>query len=149
MEVRMKQQGHTLMELMVVIAVMGITSALALPNFLTINSSEQVRSATEEIASELRLARQLAMTHRDRVRITFDPEAQALVSQFVNGSETTLHHVYRYGDKGIAIDEPSAGPEVLFHPSGRSATATTIHLRNKEGRTETLTVGITGRVSIL
>jgi type IV fimbrial biogenesis protein FimT len=66
----MKQQGHTLMELMVVIAVMGITSALALPNFLTINSSEQVRSATEEIASELRLARQLAMTHRDRVRIT-------------------------------------------------------------------------------
>jgi type IV fimbrial biogenesis protein FimT len=149
MEVRMKQQGHTLMELMVVIAVMGITSALALPNFLTINSSEQVRSATEEIASELRLARQLAMTHRDRVRITFDPEAQALVSQFVNGSETTLHHVYRYGDKGIAIEEPSAGPEVLFHPSGRSATATTIHLRNKEGRTETLTVGITGRVSIL
>lgn len=145
----MKQQGHTLMELMVVIAVMGITSALALPNFLTINSSEQVRSATEEIASELRLARQLAMTHRDRVRITFDPEAQALVSQFVNGSETTLHHVYRYGDKGIAIEEPSAGPEVLFHPSGRSATATTIHLRNKEGRTETLTVGITGRVSIL
>lgn len=145
----MKQDGHTLTELMVTLAVMGVVSALALPNFLTINSNEQVRSATEEIASELRLARQLAITRRDRVRITFDPERQALVAQFVHGSETLLHHVYHYADKGIAIEEPSAGPEILFHPSGRSATATTIHLRNKEGRTETLTVGITGRVSIL
>jgi type IV fimbrial biogenesis protein FimT len=145
----MKQEGHTLAELMVTLAVMGIISALALPNFLTLNSNERASSVTEEIASELRLARQLAITHRDRVRITFDPEQQALVAQFVNGSETSLHHVYRYADKGIAIEEPSAGPEILFHPSGRSATATTIHLRNKEGRTETLTVAITGRVSIL
>ncbi|MBH0184118.1 MAG: prepilin-type N-terminal cleavage/methylation domain-containing protein [Nitrospira sp.] len=145
----MKQEGHTLMELMVVLAVTGIVSALAVPNFLALNSSAQIHNATEEIASELRLARQLAMTRRDRVRITFDPEQQALVAQFVNGSEATFHHMYRYADKGIAIEEPSAGPEILFHPSGRSATATTIHLRNKEGQTQTVTVGITGRVSIL
>ncbi len=145
----MKQEGHTLMELMVVLAVISIISALAGPNFLTLNSGMQIHSATEEIASELRLARQLAITHRDRVRITFDPEQQALVAQFVNGSEVTFHHAYRYADKGIAIEEPSAGPEILFHPSGRSATATTIHLRNKEGQTHTVTVGITGRVSIL
>jgi type IV fimbrial biogenesis protein FimT len=145
----MKQEGHTFMELMVVLAVTGIISALAIPNFLTLNSGVQIHSATEEVVSELRLARQLAITHRDRVRITFDLEQQALVSQFVNGSEATLHHVYRYADKGVAIDEPSAGPEILFHPSGRSATATTIHLRNKEGQTQTVTVGITGRVSIL
>ena len=145
----MKQEGHTLMELMVVIAVIGITSALAVPNFLTINSGAQIHSATEEIASELRLARQLAITHRDRVRITFDLEQQALVAQLVNGSESTPHRVYRYADKGVVIEEPSAGPEILFHPSGRSATATTIHLRNKEGQTQTVTVGITGRVSIL
>jgi type IV fimbrial biogenesis protein FimT len=148
-EVHMKQEGHTLMELMVMLAVIGIISALAVPNFLTLNSGVQIHSATEEIASELRLARQLAITHRDRVRITFDFEQQALVAQLVNGSEATLHHVYRYADKGVAVEEPSAGPEILFHPSGRSATATTIHLRNKEGQTQTVTVGITGRVSIL
>lgn len=145
----MKQEGHTLMELMVGLAITGIISALAIPNFLTLNSSEQIHSVTEEVASELRLARQLAMAHRDRVRITFDLEQQALVSQFVNGLEATLHHVYRYADKEVAIDEPSAGLEILFHPSGRSATATTIHLHNNEGQTQTVTVGITGRVSIL
>ncbi len=145
----MKQEGHTLMELMVVLAVIGIISALAVPNFLTLTSGMQIHSVTEEIASELRLARQLAITQRDRVRITFDPEQQALVAQLVNGSEVTFHHLYRYADKGVVIEEPSAGPEILFHPSGRSATATTIHLRNKEGQTHTVTVGITGRVSIL
>lgn len=145
----MKQEGHMFMELMVVTAVIGIISVLAFPSFSTLNSGMQLRCATEEIASELRLARQLAITHRDRVRITFDLEQQALVAQFVNGAGDGTQHVYRYGDKGIVIEEPSAGPEILFYPSGRSATATTIHLRGKEGRTQTLTIGITGRVSIL
>lgn len=143
----MTQEGKTLMELMVVVAIMGIVSALAAPNFLMLNSRTQARCATEEIASELRLARQLAIAHRDRVRIVIDFEQQALIAQFVNSA--TTHHVYRYGDKGIVIEEPSTGPEILFHPSGRSATATTIQLRSKEGQVRKLTVGITGRVSIL
>jgi type IV fimbrial biogenesis protein FimT len=143
----MTQEGRTLMELMVVIMVIGMIAVLAVPNFSALHSRTQIRSATEEIASELRLARQLAITHRDRVRITIDPEQQTLVAQFVNGA--TTHHVYRYGDKGIAIEEPSAGPEIVFHPSGRSATATTIYLHGKEGQIQALTVGITGRVSIL
>lgn len=143
----MKQEGKTLMELMVVTAIIGIVAAMGVSNFLGLNSRTQARCATEEIASELRLARQLAITYRDRVRVVFDFEQQALVARFVNGE--TTHHIYRYGDKGIVIEEPSAGPEILFHPSGRSATATTIQLRSKEGRVQKLTVSITGRVSIL
>jgi len=143
----MKQEGRTLLELMVVVAIIGIVAAMATPNFWALNSRIQARCATEEIASELRLARQLAITHRDRVRVVFDFEQQTLVAQFVNGS--AVHHTYRYGDKGIVIEESSAGPEVLFHPSGRSATATTIQLRSKEGLVRKLTVGMTGRVSIL
>lgn len=143
----MKQEGNTFMEMMVVVAIIGIVAGMAAPNFLALNSRVQARCVTEEIASELRLARQLAMTYRDRVRVVFDFEQQTLVAQFVDG--TTIHHIYRYGDKGIVIEEPSAGPEILFHPSGRSATATTIQLRSKEGQVQKLTVGITGRVSIL
>ncbi len=143
----MKQEGRTLPELMVVVAIIGIVAAMATPNFWALNSRIQARCATEEIASELRLARQLAITHRDRVRVVFDFEQQTLVSQFVNGA--TILHTYRYGDKGIVIEESSAGPEILFHPSGRSATATTIQLRSKEGLVRKLTVGMNGRVSIL
>lgn len=143
----MKQEGKTLMELMVVVAIIGIVATMALPNYSVLNSRTQVRCTTEEIASELRLARQLAMTYRDRVRIIVDREQQALTTQFVNTAST--HHTYHYGGKGIVIEEPSAGPEILFHPSGRSASATTIELHSLEGQTQQLTVSIMGRVSLL
>jgi type IV fimbrial biogenesis protein FimT len=143
----MKQEGKTLMELMVVVAIIGMVATMALPNYSVLNSRTQVRCTTEEIASELRLARQLAMTYRDRVRIIVDREQQALTTQFVNTVST--HHTYHYGGKGIVIEEPSAGPEILFHPSGRSASATTIELHSLEGQTQQLTVSIMGRVSLL
>jgi type IV fimbrial biogenesis protein FimT len=143
----MKQEGQTLTELMVVLAIIGIVVAMAAPNYSIFNSRSQIRCATEEIASELRLARQLAMTYRDRVRIVVDPEQQVLTTQFVNTA--TTHHAYYYGGKGIVIEEPSAGPEILFHPSGRSASATTIQLHGLDGLTRQLTVSITGRVSLL
>ena len=143
----MKQEGKTLMELMVVVAIIEIVVTIALPNYSVLNSRTQVRCTTDEIASELRLARQLAMTYRNRVRIIVDREQQVLTTQFVNSA--TTHHTYHYGGKGIVIEEPSAGPEILFHPSGRSASATTIQLHSLEGQTQQLTVSITGRVSLL
>jgi type IV fimbrial biogenesis protein FimT len=143
----MEQEGKTLTELMVVAAIIGAVVMLAVPSYSVLNSRTQVRCVTEEIASELRLARQLAMTHRDRIRIVIDLEQQALTTQFV--TTATTHHAYHYGGKGIVIEEPSAGPEIVFHPSGRSASATTIQLHSSEGQTQKLTVSITGRVSLL
>jgi type IV fimbrial biogenesis protein FimT len=143
----MTQEGKTLTELLVVVGIVAIVAGMALPNFMGLNARTQVRCAAEEIASELRLAKQLALTNHDRVRIVIDPDQRELVTQFVRSGLT--HHIYRYNDKHLVIEEPSAGPEILFHPSGRSATATTIHLHSQEGQTQKLTVSITGRVSIL
>ncbi|MBS0181836.1 MAG: GspH/FimT family pseudopilin [Nitrospira sp.] len=143
----MKQEGKTLTELMVVLAIIGIVATMAAPNYWVLNSRSQIHCTAEEIASELRLARQLAITYRDRVRIVVDLDRQALTTQFINTA--TTHHAYHYGGTGIVIEEPSAGPEILFHPSGRSASATTIQLHGLEGQTQQLTVSLTGRVSIL
>jgi len=138
--------GFSLVELLVTVSIVGIMSGLALPNLNTLKNNVQTDLFAKEIASELRWARQWAISKQDRVRLVFDQERQAIVAQI--GTARVPHHQLSYQHKGLEIDEPSAGPDVVFHPSGRSATATTIQFRNGQGRAHMITVSLTGRVVI-
>jgi type IV fimbrial biogenesis protein FimT len=143
----MEQDGKTMMEIMLVVAIIGMLTGMAGPHFLPLQSRTELQCVAEEIASELRLARQLAITSRERVRVVFDQERRFLSAESM--SQARPPRVYRYEAKSVEIAEPTAGPEILFHPSGRSATATTIEVRNHVGHVRKLTVSLTGRVSIL
>ena len=144
-ELQTREQGWSLTELLTVLAIMGILAVLAWPSYQTIAARVQARSATSEIASELRLARQQAMARRERLRVIFDREGRTISLRL--GDDEAILHVYHYADKGVVVEEPTAGPELLFYPSGRSATPTTIRVRDSQGRETTFTVSITGRVS--
>jgi len=141
----MNESGKTLIETMMVLLLIGIMTGMAMPNFLSLHTRTNSASALEEVASELRFARQLAITHRERVRVAFNLEQRAIEAHLVNSE--ILHHVYSYADKGIILDEPSGGPDIVFYPSGRTATATTIRLRGRDGESRTMTVSMIGRVS--
>jgi len=142
---QMQEQGWSLAELLIVLAIMGIMAMLAGPSYQALPVRAQARSATAEIASELRLARQLAMARRERLRVTFDREGRTITLQKADAEG--ILHVYHYADKGVVVEEPTAGPELLFQPSGRAATPTTIRVRDSQGRETRFTVSITGRVS--
>ncbi len=142
---RMQEEGWSLAELLIVLAIMGIVTLLAGPSYQTLTARVQARSAIAEIASELRLARQLAMARRERLRVIFDREGHTITLQRADAEE--ILHVYHYADKGVVVEEPTAGPELLFQPSGRAATPTTIRVRDSQGRETRFTVSITGRVS--
>jgi type IV fimbrial biogenesis protein FimT len=141
-----QELGFSLTELLTVLAITAILIALAGPSYRMMLSRTEARSAATEIASELRMARQLAMAKRERLRVRFNRDQRTITLEQVD-SGAVLDR-YRYGNKGIAVEEPTAGPEVLFHPSGRSATATTIAILDREGRRTVLTVSLTGRVTL-
>ncbi|MEK7236928.1 MAG: GspH/FimT family pseudopilin [Nitrospirota bacterium] len=145
-ESQIQEQGWSLMELLIVLAIMGVMAALAGPSYQAMTARGYARSATAEIASELRFARQLAMARRERLRIVFDRERRTITLRRADAEG--ILHVYQYADKGVVVEEPTVGPELLFHPSGRSATPTTIRVRDSQGRETTFTVSITGRVSV-
>ncbi len=144
-EFQRQEQGWSLTALLTVLAIMGVMAVLAGPSYQAVTARVQARSATVEIASELRLARQLAMGRRERLRVIFDREGRTITLRRADAEG--ILHVYHYADKGVII-EPTAGPELLFHPSGRSVTPTTIRVRDSHGRETMFTVSITGRVSI-
>jgi type IV fimbrial biogenesis protein FimT len=145
-ESQRQEQGWSLTELLTVLAIMGIVAALAGPSYQAVVARVQARSATVEIASELRLARQLAMARRERLRVVFDREGRTITLRRADAEG--ILDVYHYGDKGVVVEEPTSGPELLFHPSGRSVTPTTIRVRDSQGRETMFTVSITGRVSV-
>ncbi len=140
------QRGRSLIELVMVLIIVGIVSALAIPSYRDMVARYQLRSAATEIASQLRTARQLAMARRERLRVRVDLQQRLLSLERADRGEVL--EVYRYGDKGVMLAEPTAGSDILFHPSGRSATATTIEIAHGRGLKTKLSINIAGRVSI-
>jgi type IV fimbrial biogenesis protein FimT len=138
--------GKSLSEIMVVMAIVGIVATMATPAYQNFHTRLQARSATAEIASMLRMARQLAMARRERLMIRFDRSGHNITLREADAG--TLLNVYSYADKGIVVDEPTGGPDLFFHASGRSASATTIVIYDRGHRRNTVTVSLTGRVVI-
>lgn len=139
------ETGRTLTETMMVLAILGIVTVMAGQSYRTMMAHAGGRSVVKELSSELRFARQLAIAKRERVRLIIDPQAQVVSFQRADGSR--LPYEYRYSRTGVVIEDISAGPEISFHPSGRSASATTIRLRDANGARTSLTISLTGRIS--
>jgi type IV fimbrial biogenesis protein FimT len=136
--------GKSLAELVIVAAIISIAVAMAVPAYTSFYTGLQGRTAAAEIASTLRMARHLAMARRERLLVRFDLSERIItVRQEDPGG---ILNVYRYADKGIVVDEPTAGLDLLFHPSGRSASASTIVIYDRDHRRITITVSLTGRV---
>jgi len=67
---RASQAGFTLIEVMIVVAIVGISVGLAIPNFTQWYVQTQLRQATTEIASQLTLARMAGMNRNRSVDVT-------------------------------------------------------------------------------
>lgn len=138
--------GKSVAEIVIVTAIVGIVAALAAPVYQSFQTRLQGRTATAEIASTLRMARHLAMARRERLLVRFDLSQLTLTLQQADADRVL--NVYSYADKGIILDEPTAGPDLFFHPSGRSASASTIVIHDRAHRRTTITVSVTGRIAI-
>jgi prepilin-type N-terminal cleavage/methylation domain-containing protein len=55
------ERGFTLIELMIVIGIMGVLMAFSVPAFSRLSATLQLRGASENIASQMRLAREKAI----------------------------------------------------------------------------------------
>jgi type IV fimbrial biogenesis protein FimT len=129
-----------------VAAIVSIAAAMAGPAFKNFYTALQGRTAAAEIASTLRMARHLAMARRERLLVRFDLSERFITVRREEPGDVL--NVYRYADKGIVLDEPTAGLDLFFHPSGRSASASTIVIYDHDHRRTTITVSLTGRVVI-
>jgi len=65
------QRGFTLLEILIVITIIGIVSAFAVPSFSSWRDRQAANSATKALMSHMKQARVIAMAENRSVKITF------------------------------------------------------------------------------
>jgi MSHA pilin protein MshC len=123
-----KESGFTLVELVVIIIVLGIISAFALPRFFNLNQYQQ-RAAYDEVASALRYAQKLAVGSGCAVQVVFAGNTYALQQNVgsctVGPFATIAGHPVNFGVIS-GVNLISVPTTFIFDPMGRSTPAAAI-----------------------
>lgn len=141
--------GFTLIEIMIVIAIMSITAAVAAPHFHNFLCQKRLHGATRQIMSDLMFARMLTVSGRNKVKVIFNVNGKNYTifeDKNKNGNidtgESTVKNIQNYFYD--VTFKSTANP--TFSPRGSASTGSTITLMNPSG-SKTLTVAISGRVN--
>lgn len=100
-----RQDGFNLLEVMLVMAVLGMLLAMILPMSRQWWSALQVELAASEVATTLQLGRSLAVRHHARVAVRFYPDDEGRLT----------HAIFRDGDRdGVRSDDIERGIDPML-----------------------------------
>lgn len=128
-------KGFTLVELLIVVALMAVIAAIAVPSITKTLPHQRLNRAARDILSELNAARLKAITSNNKYKVVFTLNAYPALDTYrmyayVTGAwtlETTRTTVTM--PAGIDITAPTSTFEIIYNSNG-TATATNICLSN-------------------
>lgn len=142
--IRVPSRGFTLVETAVVIVLFGVILAFAVPALGRYSESSRLKAATEVIASELRLAREKAISTGQSQTLHFTPDWV--------GCGGCDYHIHNGGVVGAKWDLPkgityySVGVSPTMQADGRASASGIVVLRDTRGNRDTISVQVSGLV---
>ncbi len=144
----MNEQGKSLTEIIMVMALVITITALTGAGLMAATVKQRGRVVSTELAQELRAARYLAIMRREHIRVVLEPGTATMRVETVAAPGRPIRE-YDFRDKGVTVARLSNGSDIIFYPSGRAASPTTVTLANRQQERWHLTVSLIGRVSQL
>ena len=141
--------GFTLVEILVLIAVLGIIGAIAVPNFIGLTPRMRIKSAARNIVSDMQMAKTKAL--RDGLTWTIQFDTSNNQYSVLDGSGSTFKTVNLSDYSGITLgndygerpDEPNPGStdgvtfaddKIPFNSDGTSVSGT-VYIKNSDSDT--------------
>lgn len=111
-----RESGYSLIEMLVVVAIIGILSLVVVPNFMQYTRSSKLRSSMRQFTSDVRNARQRAVANNSMTKVTFQTD--------VAGGSYTLweskdNKAFNATDKTWTV---YAGPKSIQKPTSLTNT---------------------------
>jgi len=146
-----KTKGFTLVELMIVIAIMGILAAIAAPNFRNYMAQRRLNGAARGLYGDLTATRTQAVSMNNWVALNIDNDHQYTMFHDDNKNGTVdtgesittkdLHPTYH-----DVLFSTSPGTVIVFYPNGTGSTGT-LGLTGSTG-SKSITISRAGRIKI-
>ncbi len=152
----MAKKGFTLVELIIVVAILAILAAFAVPNYFNFLKTVTITEQTEKVAAELRYIRDYAAARSIPCVLTITAPIGTTGSYRFNENESGGEDIVLPSEPTVEIPFPdnvivTANPDdVTFTDTGRPAQEITITLtNNQEDLSKDIIINqVTGRVSI-
>jgi len=153
------ERGFTLMEMMIVVVVIGVIAAMAIPSFLSYMPKLKVKACARDIVSQLRLARSKSVAERRPYGVAFDVGAKCY-TVFAD-TDNPAAKTFTVADSVMHVDTLEtdlsmvsctyANGCVVFNSTGAASTSGEVKVVSSDGTVlmSINTLASTGRVRVM
>jgi len=143
-----KKEGFTLIEIIIVLAIMGIIVLIGFPVLKSYRPNLRLSGTVRELINDLRYVEQSALTEQINHGIRFFSDEDKYQIIRYGATEEILEEKYFPPEVNFYLISGFSGNQVIFNPYGAASEPGTITLINTGNSTTTIEIKSSGFVRI-